>query len=87
MSDIGSNLPVSLKYTETRQMTLKWIKSKKQECKSKIVHFKQAIEDLMQGKIPEIERQILAAEQELKQLEAHEAAINASVDTQAVEDK
>lgn len=84
MSDIGSNLPVPIKpIEETRAMKKKWLAAKKQECKSKIVHLKQMIEDLVQGKIPEIERQILAAEQELEQYNASEKYLDNSVDAQA----
>lgn len=80
MSDIGSQYPVALNVRETKEMKLKWIQASKQERISKIAHWKQAIDDLLKGKIPEIERQILHASQELTQLEAHEKIIQASVD-------
>jgi hypothetical protein len=81
MSDLGSILPVVVNQTiETRLMKLKWLQSAKQERISKIVHLKQAIEDLLKGKIPEVERQILQAEQELANLEASEKSILESVE-------
>jgi len=81
MSDLGSILPVVVNQTiETRQMKLKWLQSAKQERISKIVHLKQAIEDLLKGKIPEVERQILQAEQELANLEESEKSILESVE-------
>lgn len=85
MSDIGSSYPIQIQAKETKEMKLKWIASRKQEAKSKLVHFKQAIEDLIQGKVPEIERQIMAVSQELQQLEYQEAQLKNSVDTDVVE--
>lgn len=86
MSDIGSSLPVPVKNTvETKAMKLKWLQAAKQERISKIVHLNQAIQDLRQGKIPEIERQIMAAEQELRNLEATEKIVAESVETTAAE--
>lgn len=86
MADLGSILPVPVKQTqETKEMKLKWLQSAKQERISKIVHLKQAIEDLVKGKIPEIERQILQAEQELRNLENTEKFVLESVDVTARE--
>lgn len=82
MSDIGNQYPIQIQAKETREMKLKWIASRKQEAKSKLVHFKQAIEDLIQGKVPEIERQIMAVEQELEQLEQQEKMLSSSVDAE-----
>jgi hypothetical protein len=85
MSDIGSSLPVPVSPTrETREMKLKWLQAAKQEKISKIVHLKQAIEDLRQGKIPEIERQIMYAGQELKNLEEAEKLVFDSIESQAL---
>ena len=84
MSDIGSSYPIEVRSKETREMKLKWLQMSKQERISKIVHWKQAIEDLLKGKIPEIERQILHAEQELAQLVEHEKTIMASVDAEEI---
>lgn len=82
MSDIGSILPVPVRQTiETKTMKLKWLQSAKQERLSKIVHLKQAIEDLIKGKVPEIERQILQTEQELCNLEITEKAVLESTET------
>ena len=82
MSDLGSILPVPIKpAVETKTMLLKWHQSAKQEKISKIVHLKQAIEDLVKGRIPELERQILQAEQELCNLESSEKSVTNTVDT------
>ena len=81
MADLGSILPVPVRQTiETKAMRLKWLQAAKQERISKIVHLKQAIEDLVKGKIPEIERQILQAEQELWNLEESEKSVLSSVE-------
>lgn len=85
MSDIGSSYPIQIQTKETKDMKLKWIAARKQEAKSKLVHFKQAIEDLIQGKVPEIERQIMAVSQELAQLEFQETQLKNSVDAEVVE--
>jgi hypothetical protein len=83
MSDIGSFLPVVVKQSvETKEMKLKWLQAAKQERVSKIVHLKQAVEDLVKGKIPEIERQILAAQQELCNLQETEKMVMQSVETE-----
>lgn len=82
MSDIGQNLPVPLRQTtQTTEMKLKWLQSAKQEQISKIVHLKQAIEDLVKGRIPELERQILEAEQTLFNLNESERMVRDAVDT------
>lgn len=84
MSDLGSILPVPVRQTvETRDMKLKWLQSAKQERISKIVHLKQAIEDIIKGKVPEIERQILQAEQELCNLDNSEKLVLKSIETNA----
>lgn len=85
MSDIGQNLPVPVKQTvQTKDMLLKWTQSAKQEQISKIVHLKQAIEDLLKGRIPELERQILEAEQILHNLEESEKRVKDSVDATVI---
>lgn len=84
MSDLGNQYPIQIQARETREMKLKWIAARKQESKSKLVHFKQAIEDLLHGKVPEIERQIMAVEQELQQLEFQEKNLQNSVDAEEV---
>jgi hypothetical protein len=86
MADLGSILPVPVKQTaETKEMKLKWLQSAKQERISKIVHLKQAIEDLVKGKIPEIERQILQAEQELCNLQNTEKFVLETVEATVTE--
>lgn len=84
MSDVGSSYPITIRVDETKEMKLKWVAARKQECKSKLVHFRQAIEDLIQGKVPEIERQIMAVEQELAQLEHQEANLKSSVEAEQI---
>lgn len=66
----------------TKEMTLKIIQARKQECKSRINKAKQDIEDVRVAKIAELEYIILHAEAELKQLEEHEKVVKSSVDTQ-----
>ena len=65
----------------TKEMTLKILQARKQECKSRIVRAKQELEDLKIAKFAEIEYQILHAEAELKKLEEHEKMIVASQET------
>lgn len=84
MADIGGSYPITIQTRETKDMKLKWIAARKQEAKSKLVHFKQAIEDLIQGKVPEIERQIMAVQQELEQLEYQEKTLQSSVEAEQI---
>ena len=84
MGDIGSSYPIQIQARETKGMKLKWVATRKQEAKSKLVHFKQAIEDLIQGKVPEIERQIMAVQQELEQLECQEKTLQSSVEAEQI---
>lgn len=84
MADLGSLLPVPIAETrETKEMKLKWLQSMKQERISKIVHLKQAIEDLQKGRVPELERQILQAEQELCNVLESEKLTLQSIETTA----
>lgn len=84
MSDLGSILPVPVDQTvESIECKLKWLQVAKQERISKIVHLKQSIEDLIKGRITEIERQILMTEQELRNLEKSEKLLRESVETTA----
>jgi hypothetical protein len=88
MADLGSILPVVVNPTvETKTMKLKWLQSAKQERISRMVHLKQAIQDLIKGKIPEIERQILQVEQELANLEATEKSVLESIEASVIEEK
>jgi len=66
----------------TKEMTLKILAARKQECKSRIKRAQQEIEDLKVAKIAELEYQILHAEAELKKLEEHEKTVISSVDPQ-----
>ena len=84
MSDLGSFLPVPVAPAkETREMKLKWLQTAKQERISKIAHLRQAIEDLMKGRVPDLERQILQSEQELRNLEISEQRELRSIETTA----
>lgn len=85
MADLGSYLPVPIEQTrETKAMKLKWLEAAKQEKISRIVHLKQNIEDLLKGKLPEIERQIMCAQQELDNLCAAEKILINSIDIEEV---
>jgi hypothetical protein len=87
MADLGSILPVPVQQTiETKEMKLKWLQSAKQERISRVVHLKQAIQDLVKGKIPEIERQILQAEQELTNLESTEKSVLESIEASVIKE-
>jgi hypothetical protein len=66
----------------TKEMTMKILQSKKQECRSRINRAKQEIEDLKLAKIAELEYQILHAEAELSKLEEHEKMVISSQDVQ-----
>jgi len=66
----------------TKEMTLKILQARKQECRSRIRKAQQEIEDLKIAKIAELEYQILHAEAELKKLEEHEKVVISSVETQ-----
>jgi len=68
----------------TKDMRLKYIQMQRQKIKSRIASAKQGIEDLKNGKIAELEYQILHAEAELKQLDEHEKRVKSSVDTQQI---
>lgn len=71
MSDIGSRLPMKMNdIVETDDMIRKWIESRLFENKSKIAA---------------LQRQILAAEQDLAQCEARLKMLDNVVDTTAVE--
>ena len=53
----------------------KWIEVQIQERKSRIARHKQDMEDLMKGKLVDLEARILMLTQELKELEARKNAI------------
>lgn len=68
MPDLDNGYPLQIQTQETKEMQLKWIAIRRQEAKSQIVRAKQDIEDLKQGKVVELERKILHAEQTLTEL-------------------
>lgn len=68
--------------SNTKEMTLKILQARKQECKSRINRAKQEIEDLRIAKIAELEYQVLHAEAELAKLVEHEKLIQTSTDAQ-----
>lgn len=82
MRDGGHEIVPVGQVTPTKDMQIKYIQVRKQKCRSTISKVKQDIEDLKNGKIAELEYQILHAEAELKQLEEHEGKVKSSVDTQ-----
>lgn len=73
MADLDSGYPIQIQTEETKEMQLKWIAIRKQEAKSQIARAKQDIEDITKGKVLELERKILHAEQTLQQLAVAEA--------------
>jgi len=54
----------------------KWIEVQIQERKSRISRHKQDMEDLIKGKLVDLEARILMLEQELKELEAKKSAVS-----------
>lgn len=75
-----SEIVPSIEVINTKEMALKILQAKKQECKSRINRAKQEMEDLKVAKIAELEYQILHAEAELDQLLRHEKTVTDSVD-------
>lgn len=82
MRDGGYDIVPIGQVEPTKEMRIKFIQVRKQKCKSTIAKCKQEIEDLQNGKIAELEYQILHAEAELKQLNEHEQNVRSAVDTQ-----
>lgn len=84
MGDIGERQQWLV--SPTKDIEDKWIEVQIQERRSRIVRYKQDIEDLMKGKITELQAKIMMLELELKEIEARrktdarseiiEAAIN-----------
>lgn len=54
---------------------IKWIEVQIQERKSRIIRHRQDMEDLIKGKMVDLEARILVLDQELKQLEADKAKL------------
>ena len=59
----------------TTEIERKWIEVQIQERKSRINRHKQDMEDLMKGKLVDLEARILMLDQELKELEAKKNAV------------
>ena len=57
----------------------KWIEVQIQERKSRINRHKQDMEDLVKGKMVDLEARILMLEQELKELEAKKNAVTITI--------
>jgi hypothetical protein len=82
MADLGSYLPVPIQQiSETMEMKTKWLEIRKQETISKIAHLNQAKEDLLKGKMAEIDYALMKAQAELKEIQRVEDQLKASVDT------
>lgn len=82
MADLGSYLPVPIQQiSETSEMKMKWLEIRKQETISKIAHLNQAREDLLKGKMAEIDYALMKAQAELKEIQRVEDQLKASVDT------
>lgn len=77
-----SEIVPAVEIINTKEMTMKILQAKKQECRSRINRAKQEIEDLKMAKIAELEYAILHAEAELTKLEEHEKMVNAAQDVQ-----
>ena len=75
-----SEIVPAIDIINTKEMTMKILQAKKQECRSRINRAKQEIEDLKVAKIAELEYQILHAEAELAKLDEHEKTVGSSVD-------
>lgn len=85
MADLGANLPVPIERVEpTLEMRLKWLQVEKQQRISKLVHLNQALEDLLKGKVAEIEYAIMNAKAELAACERSEEMLKSSTDTTAI---
>jgi hypothetical protein len=67
-----SDLPVEQMslVNPTDEIKLKWVQVKIQECKSRIARHQQDKEDLIKGKLVDLEARILELDLQLKQLEA-----------------
>jgi NAD-specific glutamate dehydrogenase len=61
--------------TPNAEIERKWIEVQIQERKSRINRHKQDMEDLIKGKLVDLEARILMLEQELKELEAKKNAV------------
>lgn len=61
--------------TPNAEIERKWIEVQIQERKSRIARHKQDMEDLIKGKLVDLEARILMLEQELKELEAKKNAV------------
>jgi hypothetical protein len=68
MADIG--VKQSWLVSETWDVEKKWIEVQIQERKSRIVRYKQDIEDLQKGKIVDLEARIMMLEKEIKKLQS-----------------
>jgi hypothetical protein len=74
MADLGvqQNWLVS----PTHDIEIKWLDVQIQERKSRIARHKQDIEDLVKGRITELEAKIMMLDLELKELEAKKKSTN-----------
>ena len=69
MADIGVNQQWLV--TPDSQVERMWLEVQIQERKSRIVRFKQDIEDLTRGRIVDLQAKIMMLEKEIKMMEDH----------------
>ncbi len=72
MGDIGKNSGWLV--SPDKEIERKWIEIQIQERKSRVVRYKQDIEDLVRGKIVDLEAKILMLDKEIKHLESQRDA-------------
>jgi hypothetical protein len=65
--------------TPNAEIERKWIEVQIQERKSRIARHKQDMEDLVKGKMVDLEARILMLDQELKELEAKRNAVTITI--------
>lgn len=72
MADIG--VQQTWLVSPDREIEKKWMQVQIQERKSRIARYKQDIEDLVKGRMVDLEAKILMLEKEMKKLEAEMAS-------------
>jgi hypothetical protein len=65
--------------TPNAEIERKWVEVQIQERKSRIARHRQDMEDLIKGKMVDLEARILMLEQELKELEAKKNAVTITI--------
>lgn len=80
MGDLGEHYPVEIVETETKAQKLLWLQCQKSEAQAHIAAKKEEIRHLKEGKVAELERQILKWEDRLTQLSINEQRLRGSTD-------